>query len=182
MPEGTEHQPPGGPTAPEHMQLQRAGFFEQLLKIRYIAAVVVILSLLHSLTFLYMGARIAVATYWHVLSGATGEAADRPGVELLHSLDFFLVSLVLMILALGIAKLFLLPSTTHRSSRLPSWLSLETFSDLKFLLWETILTTLLIAGLPMLSAGLFEKLDWTALLVPAAILLLAFSLYLMKKT
>jgi len=167
------------PTAPEHSH--EGGFFEHLLKVRYVASVVVVLSLLHSLTSLYMRARIAVATYWHVVSGASGASEQRPGVELLHSLDYFLVSLVLMILGLGVAKLFLLPSTTHRSSRLPSWLNVESFSDLKFLLWETILTTLLIAALPMLSAGLFEKLGWSALVAPAAIMLLALSLYLMKK-
>ena len=49
------------------------------------------------------------------------------------------------------------------------------------LLWETILTTLLILGLSELTAALFGKPDWTVLLTPIAILVLALSLYFMKK-
>jgi uncharacterized membrane protein YqhA len=156
----------------------RGGLFEALIKVRYVAVVVVILALLHSLAFLVIGARSALTTYWHVLVG-TGQ---RPGLELLHSLDLFLVSLLLMILGLGVAKLFLLPAeAAHRPSHLPSWLDVESFSDLKFLLWETILTTLVVVALTVFTANIGEKLEWTALVMPAAILLLALSLYFMKK-
>ena len=50
------------------------------------------------------------------------------------------------------------------------------------LLWETILTTLVIVALSDLIRGLFTKLDWTALIMPSAILVLALSLFFMKKT
>src|SRR3954453_8801208 len=103
--------------------------FKHLLKFRYLAAIVVVLSMVHALTFLFLGVHSAVVTYWHVLVG--GGAAQRPGLELLHSLDFFLVSLVLIILALGVAKLFLLPDSEVGQRHLPSWLKIESFSDLK---------------------------------------------------
>jgi uncharacterized membrane protein YqhA len=179
--EGTVDAPPGKPAANASRGPGEGRFLEHLLKVRYLAVVVVILALAHSVIFLFMGARISVATYWHIL-GSAEVGLSNPGVELLHSLDLFLVSLVLMILALGVAKLFLLPPTAHPSAHLPDWLHIETFSDLKFILWETILTTLLIAALPVLVAGMEEDLDWTALVIPAAILLLAFSLYCMRKT
>jgi len=49
------------------------------------------------------------------------------------------------------------------------------------LLWETSLTTLLTVALSDLIRGLFTQLEWSALTVPAAILLLALSLFLIKK-
>ena len=99
----------------------------------------------------------------------------------MHSLDFLFVSLVLVVLGLGIAKLFLLAPSSKYHEGLPSWLRIESIGELKVLLWETILTTLLIAGLSELIAGLFTHLDWSILLTPAAILILALSLFFMKK-
>jgi uncharacterized membrane protein YqhA len=157
--------------------------FERLLKLRYIAVVVVALSIMHSIMFLFIGARMAVKTYWNVLRDVPAGEQTHPAMELLHSLDMFLVSLVVMILALGIAKLFLLPHTTtaDRNIPLPSWLQIETFSDLKVLLWETILSALLIIAMSTLASGVFKTLEWTALVIPSAILLLAMSLYFVRK-
>ena len=153
--------------------------FERLLKIRYIAVVIVILAVLHAIAFLVLGTKVAIQAYAHVLRSAAS-TEPRPGLELLHSLDFLFVSLVLMVLALGIAKLFLLGPNVDESG-LPTWLRLHSISELKVLLWETVLTTLLIASLPGLVAGLFGNLNWMVLVIPAAILVLALSLYFMKK-
>ena len=157
--------------------------FQHLLKARYLAVVIVILSLLHAVAYLVMGTRIAIHAYVHIFDESGSSSSEsRPGLELLHSLDFLFVSLVLVVLGLGIAKLFLLPPTSQDHDGLPSWLRIQSIGELKVLLWETILTTLLIAGLSGLIAGLFTHLDWTILLTPAAILILALSLFLMKKT
>jgi hypothetical protein len=88
-----------------------------------------------------------------------------------------------MILALGVAKLFLLPrgAAAVDEDSLPSWLRIDSFNELKVLLWESILMALVIIALSALTAGLLEKLEWTALVLPAAIALLALSLYLMKR-
>jgi uncharacterized membrane protein YqhA len=159
------------------------GAFEHLLKARYLAVVVVVLALLHALTFLFMGTQMAVRAYHEVLTRREAmAAAERPGLELLHSLDFLLLALVLIILAFGVAKLFLRrPDASDQDSPLPSWLRIETFSDLKYLLWETILTALLIIALSTLTSGMFQELAWTSMVIPAAIFLLALSLYFMKK-
>jgi uncharacterized membrane protein YqhA len=159
-----------------------SGLLEGLLKIRYIAVVVVILSILHSVAFLFLGGRIAFHAYHAIIEGAAAGENVRPGLELLHSLDFLLIALVLLILGLGVAKLFLLPPPAPgRVYSLPTWLNMKTFSDLKVLLWETILTALVVFGLPTLSSDLAGRLEWTALVLPAAIALLAFGLYLMKR-
>jgi uncharacterized membrane protein YqhA len=156
--------------------------FEHLLKIRFVAIAVVVMAILHSVAFLWMGAQIAFATYWQILRGDSGNTG-RPGLELLHALDFLLVSLVLLILALGVAKLFLVrpAPTSDAHSPVPVSLQVETFTDLKVLLWETILTALLIEALSVFTSGLFGKLDWSVLIVPAGIALLSLSLYFIKR-
>src|SRR5262245_17646642 len=121
--------------------------FEHLLKLRYAAVVIVVLAALHAIGFLAMGAEIAGEAYWDLLHHTvkSGEAS-RQGLELLHSLDFLFVALVFIILSLGIAKLFLIPPARADAVDLPSWLKIDSITELKVLLWETILTTLLIAG------------------------------------
>jgi uncharacterized membrane protein YqhA len=154
--------------------------FEQLLKIRYITVVIVVLAVLHALAFMALGAKIAFKGYVDVLHPSVGEHAVRPGIELLHALDFLFVSMVLIVLALGIAKLFLL-NPNKEISALPSWLEIDSITELKVLLWETILTTLVIVALSDLSEGLIGSLSWPVLLTPISILLLSLSLYFMKK-
>jgi uncharacterized membrane protein YqhA len=156
--------------------------FEFLLKFRYLAVVMVILALLDAMAYLVMGARIAFHAYAHVLDATSfTPTQNRPGLELMHSLDFLFVSLVLLVLGLGIAKLFLLAPDSKSHNGLPGWLRIESIGELKVLLWETILTTLLIAGLSELIEGLFTRLDWAILMTPLAILILALSLFFMKK-
>lgn len=152
--------------------------FQRLLKIRYLAVVIVILAVLHALAFLAMGTKDAFRGYKHLIFEDEG---SRPGLELLHSLDFLFVSLVLIVLALGIARLFLLEPGSGQIAHLPEWLRIESISELKVLLWETILTSLLIIGLSDITEGILERLDWSVLLTPAAILILALSLFFMKK-
>jgi len=178
---GDGHDDPEGPRLNGEAPA-RHGLLEHLLKIRYIAIVVVILSILHALAFLFLGGRIAFHAYQLIFSKMdTGENV-RPGLEVLHSLDFLLIALVLLILGLGVAKLFLLPpAIAGRTYALPTWLNMKTFSDLKVLLWETILVALVVFGLPTLSGELVGKLDWSALVLPAAIALLALGLFFMKR-
>jgi uncharacterized membrane protein YqhA len=155
--------------------------FHYLLKVRYVVVVIVLISILHSIAFLVMGANIAIHAYVHLARDAAGGGMTRPGVELLHSLDFLFVSLVLMVLALGIAKLFFLNLGPKEIGHLPLWLRIESISELKVMLWETILTTLLIVGLSDLIRELFTPLDWSALVLPVAILLLSMSLYFIRQ-
>jgi uncharacterized membrane protein YqhA len=154
--------------------------FEHLLKIRYVTVVIVILAVLHALAFLLMGAQSSIEAYKRVLGKTDAHDYAQPGIELLHSLDYLFVSMVLVILALGVAKLFLMDPAKERAG-MPAWLGIQSIAELKVLLWETILTTLLILGLSDLSAGIFEKPAWTVLVTPVAILILSLSLFFMKK-
>lgn len=153
--------------------------FRHLLKIRYVAVVITILTLLHALACLVLGVQTAIKGYRHVLTGS--DATQRPGIEILHSLDFLFVAIVLIVLALGVAKLFLLDPSAQDDASLPPWLRIHSIGELKVLLWETILVTMVIIALSNLSGSFYSAPDWTALLTPAAIFLLALSLYFMKK-
>jgi uncharacterized membrane protein YqhA len=153
---------------------------KHLLKVRYFAVIVALLAVLHAMAFLVMGTRAAFHAYALVLRGGDGPS-HRPGVELLHSLDFLLIGLVLIILAFGVAKLFLVTPSSIAKDSLPTWLRIETFTDLKVLLWETILTALLIIGLSEISTDILGVLEWSTLVIPGSILLLAISLYFLKK-
>jgi uncharacterized membrane protein YqhA len=162
--------------------LDRAGraMFEQFLKVRYIAIVIVILAVLHALAFLAMGTHVAFGAYRNLFSESPA-IGSGPGLELLHSLDFLFISMVLLVLAIGVAKLFLV-RPDFDDAKLPSWLRVHSISELKVLVWETVLTTLLIVGLSDLTTALYAKLQWTALIMPIAILILSLSLYYMKRS
>lgn len=156
--------------------------FERFLKVRYLAVVVVIFAVLHAVAFLFMGAQIAAGAYWHVLHHPrTGDHETRPGLELLHSLDFLFVAMIFIVLALGIARLFLVDPKAPKTMELPRWLQIDSIAALKVMRWEAVLTTLLVASLSALSGSLVGQLEWTALVMPVAILILALSLHLMKK-
>jgi uncharacterized membrane protein YqhA len=154
--------------------------FRHLLKIRYVMVVIVVFATLHAVAFLVMGARVAIEAYAGVIKVGHEQIA-RPGLELLHGLDFLFVAMVLIVLALGVAKLFLVDPNAAENASLPKWLQIDSISQLKVLLWETILTTMLIVAMSDLTEGLFAPLTWTVLLTPIAILLLALSLYFMKR-
>ncbi len=68
------------------------------------------------------------------------------GLKFVDALDMFLISLLFLIFSLGFSQLFLLPSAfTNALSKLtPAWLHVKNFTELKLILWETILTTMII--------------------------------------
>ncbi|HXJ19514.1 MAG TPA: YqhA family protein [Polyangia bacterium] len=155
--------------------------FQQLLKIRFLVLVLVVVAVVHALAFMALGIRTALHAYGLILAGAKDIGAGRPGVELLHSLDTLFISMVLIVLALGMAKLFLRSPADHDDSKLPVWLRIESITELKVLIWETVLTTLLIVAMSDISSSLYEPTTWTILITPAAVLLLAISLFFIKK-
>jgi uncharacterized membrane protein YqhA len=154
--------------------------FRHLLKIRYVAAVITLVTVLHALACLVLGVQTAIKGYRQVLTGH--DATERPGIEILHSLDFLFVAMVLIVVALGIAKLFLLAPSAQDDASLPVWLRIHSIGELKVLLWETILVTMVIIALSNFSVSINSAPNWAALMAPAAIFLLALSLYFMKKT
>jgi uncharacterized membrane protein YqhA len=105
---------------------------------------------------------------------------ERPGVYLLEGLDLFLVSMVFLIFALGIIRIFTHYNTTE-DENLPRWLRIKDFKELKVLLWETILVTLVVFTFTRIISNK-EVLQWNTLIIPSVVLILMLSLFLMKRS
>ena len=109
------------------------------------------------------------------------QAANVLGTGLLKAVDLFLMAIVFFIFSLGFLILFspekLLPV------KLPEWLRIKNFMQLKAILWEAILTTLVVSYLSGLAEqkvqGLQNSVD--NLILPGAILIIALSLFVLKK-
>jgi uncharacterized membrane protein YqhA len=92
--------------------------------------------------------------------------------------DSFLIALVLIILAIGLAQLFIGEHIARHSEKF-EWLHFHDFTELKLLLWKMILTTMLVSFFVTLYHQK-ENLDWTILIFPGSILLVSVSLYIVK--
>jgi uncharacterized membrane protein YqhA len=118
----------------------------------------------------------------HLGSGDGHETAGRMAIGLLHAVDMFLVAIVFFVLSIGMLVLFVDPASGY-PLKLPKWLHVENFVELKIILWEAILTVLVVDYI----AGLAEKkinneeLSVYSLILPGAVLLISLSLFLVKK-
>lgn len=104
--------------------------------------------------------------------------AGKPGLEIVESLDLFLIALVFLILSLSFMKLFR-PDLKWFNIPLP-WLRVDDFFQLKHLTWSALLLTLLITfGVQVLRAS--GTLEWSMLIIPVSVLLFSASAYLLKR-
>lgn len=103
-------------------------------------------------------------------------------IGLLHAADAFLVAIVFFVLALGILILFNDPEA-KLPIKLPQWLQVHNFMELKGILWEAILTTLVVSYLARLAERVIDGKDITfnSLVMPGGIFLIALSLFLLKR-
>ncbi|MCH6233451.1 YqhA family protein [Cognataquiflexum rubidum] len=102
----------------------------------------------------------------------------KPGLEIVESLDLFLVALVFLILSLGFMKLFYPDFGGFKKLELP-WLLINNFFELKNLTWNAILLTLLITfGTHVLRAN--GPLDWEILIIPTSVVMFSISSKLLK--
>ena len=153
-----------------------------LLRIRYLAAIVALVFALHAAGFLVLGVLRAVQAYRLLFEPGSLGPEERPGVHIAESVDALLFSLVLLVLSFGTAGLFLTTTTdTDDKRKLPEWMRIKSLTELKLLLWEAILATLVVAAASGIIAAL-PHLEWKLLVLPAAILILSVSYFLLKRT
>ncbi|MGB4771032.1 MAG: YqhA family protein [Chitinophagaceae bacterium] len=151
--------------------------FKKLLYVRYLFLIVVIFMMLNSVFFIVGGVIESIEGIRLFITHGLDEE-KKPGLKLLKGLDLFLVSIVFMIFAIGIVRLFGIYK--HDDGDLPSWLNISSFKELKVLLWETILVTLVVFTLTGIATDR-SGLHWEMLILPGVILILSLSLYLMRK-
>lgn len=151
--------------------------FKKLLYVRYLFVIVVIFMMLNSLFFVIGGVIESIEGVRLLISHGLDEE-KKPGLKLLKGLDLFLISMVFMIFAIGIIRLFGIYNAENDD--LPSWLNINNFKELKVLLWETILVTLVVFTLTSIATDR-SGLRWEMLILPGVILILSLSLYFMRK-
>ena len=129
---------------------------------------------------------LGVWDLWHALSQlmhVDTEAGVRlSAVGLLQGVDLFLVAIVFFVFSLGLLILFNNKSDAALPVNLPEWLKISDFVQLKVILWEAILTTMVVAFLGgAVKKRIYGELDKEELIIPVAILLIALSLFFLKK-
>ena len=149
---------------------------------KFIIVVPILCTFLISVIFIGAGVYETILGGYGILNGQIGTDA-RPGILLVQALDFFLLAFLFLIFSIGFAQLFIPKPSRIMSvidSITPEWLKVENFTQLKLILWDTVLTTLvvLVVGDVFRTKGLY---DWQLAIVPAIVLLIALSKYLIKK-
>jgi uncharacterized membrane protein YqhA len=133
--------------------------------------------MISSAFLLIAGAAKCVHGYVEFLNtGFESTEHNRPGLYLLEGLDNFMSALVFMIFGLGTARLFIFDELDNE--RLPRWLRLRDIKDLKILLWETILITMVIFCISHIWRNDLNSVE--ILILPGVIFILSLSLYLVK--
>lgn len=104
-------------------------------------------------------------------------------LSLLKAVDLFLLAIVLFVFSFGLMVLFNNKTDRALPPNLPAWLKVKNFTELKVILWEAVLTTLVISYLAYLAELRAEEKMITIqdITVPGAILLIAISLFFLKK-
>lgn len=103
---------------------------------------------------------------------------ERPLLPALEAVDVFFMAIAFFIVAVGLVQLFIgdLPFLKDVSF---AWMRVESYTQLKLLLWDTFLVTLLVLFLTRIFAA--RTMGWDMLILPGAILMLTVSSFLLKK-
>jgi uncharacterized membrane protein YqhA len=139
----------------------------RLFAVRLITTLIVIFTLINSFALILVGAFLSVKGIIGIVRGGIGTEAHP--------------ALVFLIFAIGIAKLFHPGSDEELSGVVPSWLNIHNFGELKLVLWEAIMTTLVV----LFAAEIVKhggEFSWTMMVIPASILLLSVSMFVLKKS
>jgi uncharacterized membrane protein YqhA len=149
--------------------------------VRIIINVLAFQMLLSGIALTVLGGYEFTLVFSHLTNG-TPHAGRVMAIDLLHAVDLFLVAIVFFVLSLGILVLFNNPDSPL-PIRLPEWLRIKNFMQLKVILWEAILTTLVVAYLASLAEKEIqgEEITVQTLVVPGGIFLIALSLFFLKK-
>jgi uncharacterized membrane protein YqhA len=102
-----------------------------------------------------------------------------PTALVLEAMDSFLFAVVLTIFAYGIATGFVFHLSVEQKSTLPDWMMVNGINELKHTLAEVVLIILIVTFTKQVVAA-EPPLNWSYLILPIAILLLAGALWLLR--
>jgi Uncharacterized protein family, UPF0114 len=150
-----------------------------LLKLRWMTVVIAVFCAIHALAFIGIGVMRGIEGYRMILAGPPWPDLP-PGVQLGKSVDAFLLGMVFLVVSIGVTTLFLARPNSSDLESVPAWMRVRNLAELKFLIWEAILAALVVACVEVLVVSV-EHPAWTALVLPAAVLVLAAGLFLARK-
>ena len=154
--------------------------FKKLFFTKFIVVIVVFVAMISSIVFIGAAVYKSYSGIRSIFSQGIN-SGEIPLLKVFTSLEYFLIALVFIVFALGISQLFLTNKDRDLIEEImPKWLRIRSFNDLKFILWETILTTLLVLYMVDLIENSL-KITWEVTIVPIVILIFAISLFLLKK-
>lgn len=147
---------------------------EKIFRLKYTALLISILISITGIIAIVIGS-IRLIEGILVITGYHEEG--KAGIYLIEAVDTYLFALVILVLGGGIFKLFVGNKDTFKESAVLS--KINTFMDLKSLLWETLLLTLTVwCALSFFAEP--DKMQYEQLILPVTILLLALALKFMK--
>ena len=113
-----------------------------------ISSVVTVIALL----VFVAGIAVTIIGIYEIVIAFTHVAENREHVAsliatgLLKAVDMFLMAMVFFVFSLGVLMLFNYPDE-NLPVKVPNWLRIKSFVELKVILWEAILTTLVVSYL-----------------------------------
>ena len=147
---------------------------------KLIVAIPVICSLIIAVAFVGAGVVQAISGISGVVMGKI-KTDEYPGLKLFEALELFIFSLLFVIFALGFSKLFMPKSKLSDAldEVIPEWFRKINFTELKLILWETLLTTMLILFIGVILKNL-GNLTWQMAIFPVSIALISLAIFLIR--
>ena len=149
--------------------------------VKTVVSVIAVLVFVSGIILTIIGIYDFVIVFAHLGPGEQTNIGRLMAIGLLHSVDMFLIAIVFFVLAIGMLILFTDPEANM--PKVPAWLHVKNFMELKAILWEAILTTLVVAYLAKLAEGEIQGRQMTVedLLIPGGVLLISVSLFFLKR-
>jgi uncharacterized membrane protein YqhA len=150
---------------------------------RYVSVIAVLSSLAGSLLMLFIGTQNTLEAFLIVFNPTTElvtslKPTEEATLQLLESLDNFLVGLAFLYFAYGIYSLFILLG--QDAPQAPQWLKVKDITTLKKSLLEVLVVLLSVVFVKgMLEKVKLGNLEWQILIIPLSIMAIALSLRLM---
>ena len=139
--------------------------------------IVVFITFINALVYFGLGVYYSFTAYADIIMG---RSENHPGIVLIESLDRFLIGFVFIIFSVGLSRLFLSDAKFLQDYELP-WLKIEEFTSLKTILISALLVALFVAWTPTaINVAQQPQADWTVLIFPASLLLVAIAAKFVK--
>jgi uncharacterized membrane protein YqhA len=150
--------------------------------LRFVINIIAVLVLCSGVVLTIMGGYDLVNVFTHFNAAEGEDISQLMIIGLLHAIDLFLIAIVFFVLSIGMMVLFVDPETSL-PLKLPEWLRVKNFVELKIILWEAILTTMVVYYIAGLAEKKIKGVEITlhSLIIPGAVLLIALSLFFVKK-